>query len=486
MQALDRGEPLLAPGPMSRPDPSGLPWIRVAEGAPYFVDETGQAWTPIGQNDALTWPELEGLRGRRDLSAVERHLTSLRASGVTVLRLMLEYCEDETAFLERPVGSFVPAMVQMLDDLVGLCRQVGLRLLLTPFDTFFTWNNWDRHPYNRANGGPCDSRERLLTCPATRACIKHRLAFASQRWGGDGTVFAWDLWNEMHPCQGENLPGCFDDFITDVGGHLRAFEVRRHGRAHLQTTSVFGPELEWKPWLREPIFRHPGLDFASSHFYAEGTIDFPADTVAPAQAVGRLVGEALAEIRDSRPFFDSEHGPIHTFKDHGLSLPEPFDDEYFRHIQWAHLAAGGAGGGMRWPNRHPHQLTTGMRRAQRALAGFLPLIDWPRFRRRSLAGEAGVADPVIQLFACGDGQQAVLHLLRTDRIMPDGMLDPAADPIATTVSLPDMEPGEYRVTCWDTLQGRPRAAAVLSHQGGTLAFPTAAFANDLALAVTRT
>ena len=75
------------------------------------------------------------------------------------------------------------AMVQMLDDLVGLCRQVGLRLLLTPFDTFFTWNNWDRHPYNRANGGPCDSRERLLTCPATRACIKHRLTFASQRIG---------------------------------------------------------------------------------------------------------------------------------------------------------------------------------------------------------------------------------------------------------------------------------------------------------------
>ncbi|TIL77742.1 MAG: hypothetical protein E5Y81_12695, partial [Mesorhizobium sp.] len=36
--------------------------------------------------------------------------------------------------------------------------------------------------------------------------------------------------------------------------------------------------------------------------------------------------------------------------------------EYFRHLQWAHLAAGGAGGGMRWPNRSPHVLTPGMRR----------------------------------------------------------------------------------------------------------------------------
>src|SRR3712207_8786775 len=53
-----------------------------------------------------------------------------------------------------------------------------------------------------------------------------------------------------------------------------------------------------------------------------------------------------------------------------------------RHMQWAHFAAGAAGGGMRWPNRRPHVLTEGMRKAQHALAGFLPLIDWAHFRRR--------------------------------------------------------------------------------------------------------
>ncbi|TIT96391.1 MAG: hypothetical protein E5W39_19160, partial [Mesorhizobium sp.] len=84
--------------------------------------------------------------------------------------------------------------------------------------------------------------------------------------------------------------------------------------------------------------------------YEEGTIDDPSDTVAPALGMARIVGEALGEIRDGRPFLDSEHGPIHSFKDKKITLPEPFDDEYFRHLQWAHLAAGGAGGGMRWPN----------------------------------------------------------------------------------------------------------------------------------------
>lgn len=463
-----------------------LPFVEVAPGGPYFVEAGGRPWAPIGQNDALTWPDLDGLLGRRDLGAVERHLRGLAATGVTVLRLMLEYCQGDGAFLERPVGTFEPGVVQAWDDLVGMCRRVGLRLLLTPFDTFFTWVNWERHPYNQANGGPCDSRERLLTCPATRACIKRRLAFASERWGGDGTIFAWDIWNELHPVQGENRPDCFQGFIGDVAPWLKAVERRLHGRARPVGVSVFGPELAWKPWLKEPIFRHPALDFASSHFYEEGTIDHPSDTVAPAVSVGRLVREALAEIADGRPFFDSEHGPIHSFKDHGLTLPEPFDDEYFAHIQWAHLASGGAGGGMRWPNRHPHALTAGMRRAQASLAAFHALVGWGHFARRPLHGEARLSGRGgAHLFACGSGDQAVLYILRADTLGPEGMLDPTAAPIAPVATLPGMAPGRYRVTSWCPRRARALAAAELAHRGGPLRIRPAPFATDLAVAVRR-
>ena len=68
---------------------NSLPWIERAADAPYFTDESGTAWTPIGQNDAITWPELAGLYRRRDLPGVERHLRWLKATGVTCLRLML-------------------------------------------------------------------------------------------------------------------------------------------------------------------------------------------------------------------------------------------------------------------------------------------------------------------------------------------------------------------------------------------------------------
>lgn len=402
------------------------PWIQRAPGAPYFETETGETWTPIGQNDSISWIELRGLLHRRDVDSVRRHLAWLAASGVTCLRLMLEYSETGEHFFEQPAGRFNPVIVQLWDDLFALAGAAGLRILLTPLDTYFHYVRWDLHPYNQANGGPCPDRTQLMTHPGVRALIKARLAFATARWGGSGTLFAWDLWNEMHPVQGEDRLDCFEDYIGDVGPALRGLEVRLHGRAHLQTVSIFGPELHWKGWLNAPIFRHPALDFANNHFYEEGTIDHPADTVAPALATAKLVREALHEIVDGRPFFDTEHGPIHTFKDHGVTLPEGFDDEYFRHMQWAHMAAGGAGGGMRWPNRNPHCLTAGMRAAQRGLADFLPLIDWRRFRRRPV--EVACSDPGVVCIACADEGQAVLFLLRTGPLLGDGRVDPMRRP----------------------------------------------------------
>lgn len=164
--------------------------IRVVPGSPYFITNDGASWTPIGHNDAITWPDLAPLFRRRDLAAVERHLLELRAHGVTCIRLMLEYCHGEHRYLERPAGRFVPAMVRLWDDLFRLLERVGLRVLLTPYDTFFMWIRWQRHPYARANGGPCAGRDTWLTCPDTRRAIKHRLAFASDRWGSSPALFA--------------------------------------------------------------------------------------------------------------------------------------------------------------------------------------------------------------------------------------------------------------------------------------------------------
>jgi hypothetical protein len=467
--------------------PGALPWIGVAPHAPYFVADDGKPWTPIGHNDAISWETLKGLYGRRDVASVEAYLQGLADSGVTCIRLMMEYAQSRHRYLERPIGTFVPRMVQLWDDLFALCERLGLRILLTPVDTYWTWLHWRHHPYNRANGGPLAHPSRLLLCPETRTAIKARLAFAATRWGGSGALFAWDLWNEIHPAQAEGAADCFGDFIQDIADHVRSLEERLYGRAHPQTVSLFGPELRWRPQMKleEPIFRHRALQFATIHIYESGTIDHPRNTVDAAVGMGRIVREALAEIRDGRAFLDTEHGPIHAYKDRKRPLPEAFDDEYFRHMQWAHLAAGGAGGGMRWPNRTPHALTPGMRRAQKALASFLPLIDWPRFRRVNLNDEIGVSHRRVATFACGDDAQALVWLLRRDTIGKSGMLREDAAPVAATVRVPGLLEGDYTVVAFDTRAGAELARYPARARADGLTLLTPPFAGDIALAIRR-
>ena len=461
-----------------------LPWIEVARGAPYFVDDRGRDWTPIGQNDAISWPELAPLFRRRDLPAVERHLRWLVDHGVTCLRLMVEYAQERHRYFERPAGVPVPAMVQLWDDLFAMCERLGLRILLTPVDTFWMWKHWHRHPWNRAHGGPGASPSVTLTDPDVRVAIKARLEFMVRRWGGSGALFAWDLWNEIHHAQAMDSADCFPEFIADLSGHVRRLEQELYGRTHPQTVSLFGPELWWRPHLplADPIFRHPDLDFATIHIYREGSIDDPRDTVAPAVAMGRIVRGCLAEIRDGRPFLDTEHGPIHTFKDRHRTLPEPFDDEYFRHLSWAHLASGAVGGGMRWPNRRPHILTAGMRRAQRAMAGFLPLIDWQNFRRVPL----DVKVRGFHAFACGDEKQALVWLLRRrEGIGADGRLRPDLSPRPVALTVPGLTDGDYRITGWNTAEGRPIETLVGVARDGRLRVPATDLTGDRAFAIRR-
>jgi hypothetical protein len=463
-----------------------LAWIRVAADAPYFEDDRGAPFTPIGHNDAISWTDLQGLFRRRDLPAVERHIIELRETGVTVIRLMLEYAQVRSRYFERPAGRFNPTLVQLWDDLFAICERVGMRILLTPYDTFWTWLHWRHHPYNQANGGPLDRPSRLLLCPGTRELIKARLQFAAARWGGSGALFAWDLWNEIHPAQAEESADNFNEFIAELSHTVRAEEMLRFGRSHPQTVSLFGPELTLKPHLelRDPIFRHPDLDFASLHIYRTGAIDNPRNTVDAAVAMGSIVRESLGEIHDGRPFLDTEHGPIHAFKDRRRTLPEAFDDEYFRHMQWAHFASGGAGGGMRWPNRRPHVLTPGMRRAQKALAGFLPLIEWSAFRRANLNDEIVTTHTDLQTFGCGDDRQAVVWLLRSGPLAADGRLEPGAPPARCVVRVPQLGEGRYRITPWDTSTGDP-LPSIEADAGRALMFEAPPIARDLAFAVRR-
>jgi len=452
----------------------GAAWIRCAPDAPYFMTEAGEVWTPVGHNEAVTWPRLGPLHRRRDAAAVEAHFAELASYGVTCLRLMLDYSQVRHRALEHRVGEFSPAMVRMWDDLIALGEKHGIRFLLTPFDTFFMVKRWKSHPYSRHRGGPAERLETMFTCPATRAAVINRLLFATRRWGHSPAVFAWDLWNEIDGFYAGGDLERTHDFVSEVSAALREEELRLHGRAHLQTVSVFHPNLVACPALGEIIFRHPSLDFASVHLYEHGPLDAPRSSLEPAQATVRLIGEALAETPPTRPLLDTEHGPVHTFKDRRLTLPDSFDTACFRRTQWAHIATGGVGGGMRWPYRHPHHLLPAMHEAQRILADFLPLVDWHRFRRTPLGKRLTVDGFGGLACGCGDRDQAIVVLMASES---DGG-------IARHVDIAGLAPGCYDVTQVNTITGQREACQVHTRQDGTLVVLTMGGAQDLALAIT--
>lgn len=469
---------LLAQDAIRRVDPPQptAGWIRCARGAPYFETELGAPWTPVGHNEAITWPNLAALYRRRDPAAVERHFSDLAAHGVTCLRLMLDYSQGRGRHLETRCGHFSRAMIQLWDDLIALGERHGIRFLITPFDTFFMARRWKTHPYAQQAGGPCRSVRDMFTCPETRASIINRLLFATRRWGHSHAVFGWDLWNEIDSFYARGAMPAVQDFVTEVSEALRAEEERLYGRAHLQTVSVYLPVLEERPALADVVFRHPSLDFASVHLYEKGTIDNPRRTLAPAEATARLLTSALAQCPPDRPLLDTEHGPIHAFNDRHTTLPDEFDTDCFRRTQWAHLASGGAGGGMRWPYRQPHVLLPAMHEAQAVLASFLPLIDWRHFARRPLGdrlvthGFAGLA------CGCGDAAQAVICLMATS----------AQCGKASMLEVTGLEPGSYRVTQINTITGERQTSQISTRQDGTLVLLIGGAWQDTALALVRT
>jgi mannan endo-1,4-beta-mannosidase len=125
-----------------------------------------------------------------------------------------------------------------------------------------------------------------------------------------------------------------------------------------------------------------------------------------------------------------------------------------------------------------------MRRAQKMLAGFAGLIDWPRFRRVNLNEEVRISRGHVHAFACGDDRQAVVWLVRSDTIDEAGMLSGGAAPVHVRLRLPGLAPGSYRIVPWDTVAGSRERAIQAHTDGAGLAFEAPFFTADLALAIT--
>lgn len=378
--------------PQFKADVSSEDYAKVLVGGRYFAHADGKPFIPIGYNHNPDWPEFEQANPERDdydPDRTARYIAHLKESGVNIIRLMIE--TPPSGNLEDPIGTFSPEHVRWIDNIVADARKNGIKLIVTPWDTFWMNLRFDVSTYNPELGGSLRNRIDFITSPVLREQEKRRLKFLIDRWGNTGTIFSWELLNEADLWWGAS-PMQLHDWITDMATYVKGYEHQKWGRNHLLSVSIAQPMPDGE--LAEDAFSLPTLDYATTHLYI-GASRAPTEPVGPAVAAQQGVDYCLAHIQDHRPYMDTENGPI----DHWIQS-ESLDDQVFHNMIWAHLASGAAGSGFRWPYRNPHHLTEGMLASLKSMSQFAAHVPWGELAGDRLVFEAtGAANAA----TCGFG-----------------------------------------------------------------------------------
>ena len=85
--------------------------------------------------------------------------------------------------------------------------------------------------------------------------------------------------------------------------------------------------------------------------------------------------------------------------------------------------------------------------------------------------------------ACGDARQAVVYLLRRDRLDARGRVA-AVEAVSSQLTLPGLDAGPHRVTAFDPESGKVIETTVVESAGDHLMLSPSPFRAELALAIT--
>lgn len=370
------------PGALETANPTKEDFVKVMPGGRYFVHGDGKPFIPIGANHNPDWTELNlsnPLHDNYNPQKTDAWFAKLKRNGVNVIRLMVE--TPPSGNLEETPGVYRPEHVIWLDHIVATARKYGVKLWMTPYDTFWMSLRAETCPYWAANGGPIKEPIDFLTKPEILDLQKKRIAYLIDRYGNTGTIFAWEVMNEIDiwwKASPEQIKAWLDQMVPFV----RDYEMKKWGRNHLLTVSMAAPEP--KGLNAESAFRRPDLDFATMHLYLGATrATKPGQAEQAGKDFAAGVIYAQRQIRDNRPVLDGESGPIDKWID-DIRL----DNETFHQMSWSHLLAGGAGPGTRWPYRHPHHITDGMLATLKSMRVFSDGVDWTKLSGKLTAMSA--------------------------------------------------------------------------------------------------
>ena len=239
-----------------------------------FRSDSGEAFFPLGVNRCWGDP--------RRMDRYLEDMDLLAASGANCLRV---WVAPWWIPLEPAPAQFDAVAAARLDLIFERAESLGLRLILC----IEQHGNlepaggeiglWNKHPYNAANGGPCQRRTDFFTSPDARRLFKNRLRYMVARWGHSTALMSWELFNEVEWVNYDNEGfHRYQDAVASWHVEMSEFLRGVDPYARLISTSSHAG-------LQRRLVQRNALDFVQVHIYDQDNL------------MGRMT-EALAPLRE--------------------------------------------------------------------------------------------------------------------------------------------------------------------------------------------
>lgn len=109
---------------------------------------------------------------------------------------------DTSTYSYAGLGYYNQVISCAFDDVVNMCEQAGIRIVVVTEDNDETGNDndydgWKYNPYSTYQGGFVSSFNQYYRSQAVREQYKKRLRYIIARWGYSSAVYSINMWNDM-------------------------------------------------------------------------------------------------------------------------------------------------------------------------------------------------------------------------------------------------------------------------------------------------
>ena len=174
---------------LARVEPEGKRYFRLDDGTPLFLNGLCACW-----------------HGRRGTYDYDDWLAAYQKAGINYIRIWMWH---QAFGIEWDKGDKVRYRLDnawRLDRVLAEAERRGVFVMLCLdyhgiFEVkpdFWGGNNfWPRHPYNAANGGPCQTQNDFFTNEEAKKLYAKRLRYLVARWAAFPNLLAWEFFNEI-------------------------------------------------------------------------------------------------------------------------------------------------------------------------------------------------------------------------------------------------------------------------------------------------